>query len=190
MAINIRGTRTIKLSLSKAFFLALYYGFARHLPASDKPYGSQLGRAARYVCCKRIFDRCGKEVDVEHGVEFATGDGIEIGDHSTIGVNSRIGVVKIGSDVLVGPEVTMITKNHLYSDLTRPMWTQGATDPKPVIVEDDVWIGVRAIILPGRRIGRGAIVGAGAVVVKDVPPYAIVGGNPARVLNYRKPPDA
>lgn len=59
-------------------------------------------------------------------------------------------------------------------------WSKG-----PIIVEDDVWIGTRVIILSGIRIGQGAIIGAGSVVTKDVPPYAIVGGDPARVIKYR-----
>jgi len=62
----------------------------------------------------------------------------------------------------------------------REAWSKG-----PTVVEDDVWIGARATILSGVRIGRGAIVGAGSVVAKDVPPYAIVVGNPARVIRYR-----
>ena len=185
MTINLRGRRTIKLGWSKMFFLLLYYGFARHLPCSFKPYGGKLGKKLRYVCCKRIFDKCGKDVNVEHGADFGTGHGIEIGDNSGIGVNSLIGVVKIGKDVMMGPEVMIITKNHLYSDLTKPMRLQESETPCPVIIEDDVWIGARAIILPGRRIGKGAIVGAGAVVTKDVPAYAIVGGNPAVILKYR-----
>jgi len=59
-------------------------------------------------------------------------------------------------------------------------WSKG-----PIIVEDDVWIGTRAMILSGVRIGQGAIIAAGAVVTKDVPPYSIVGGNPAKIIKYR-----
>ena len=185
ITIELRGTRTIRISLSRAFFLTLYYGFARYLPSYDKPYGGKLSKKIRYACCKRIFDKCGKGVHVDRGVDFATGAGIEIGDHSTFGANSRIGVVKIGNGVFMGPEVMIITKDHVYSDLTIPIWMQGATPPEPVIIEDDVWVGARVIILPGRRIGRGSVIGAGAVITKDVPPYAVVGGNPARVLKYR-----
>jgi maltose O-acetyltransferase len=185
VTIELKGTRTIKIGLSKAFFLALYYGLARYLPASDKPYGGALGRKMRYFCCKHIFDKCGQDLNIEHGVEFATGQGVEIGDDSTLGVKSLIGVVKIGRDVFTGPEVMMLTKNHVYSDLTRPIRLQGVTPPEPIIIEDDVWIGARAIILPGRRIGKGAIVAAGSVVTKDVPSYAIVGGNPAAIMKYR-----
>jgi maltose O-acetyltransferase len=119
----------------------------------------------------------------EHGAEFAAD--IEIGDHSGLGIDSRIGVTKIGKDVMMGPNVMIISQNHAFSDLTRSMNVQGEEKSMPVIIEDDVWIGARAIILPSRRIGKGAIIGAGSVVTKDVPAYAIVGGNPARILRYR-----
>lgn len=86
----------------------------------------------------------------------------------------------------MGAECIVYTKNHAFSNLDTPMMYQGYLETKPVYIEDDVWIGGRVIILPGRRIGKGAIVGAGSVVTKDVPDYAIVGGNPAKVLKYRK----
>ncbi|MDQ7799461.1 MAG: DapH/DapD/GlmU-related protein [Candidatus Edwardsbacteria bacterium] len=66
------------------------------------------------------------------------------------------------------------------------MLEQGIRFYPQTVIEDDVWIGAQAIILPGVRIGRGAIVAAGAVVTKDVEPYAIVGGNPARLIKRRK----
>jgi len=173
-------------TLSKFFFLILYYGFARYLPVSYKPYGGKLGKKVRYFCCKHIFDKCGRDVNIEHGVDFEGGRGLEIGDYSGLGINSWIvGGAKIGKDVMMGPEVMIISTNHKYSDLTKPMRLQGGEPPKPVIIEDDVWIGARVIILPGRRIGRGAVIGAGSVVTKNVPAYAFVGGNPAKILKYR-----
>ena len=175
-----------KLVWSKKFYLFLYYGFAIHLPCSSNPYVGELSRKIRYFCCKRIFDKCGKDVNIEHGANFGAGRGVEIGDYSGIGVNSIVGAVNIGKDVMMAPEVVIITKNHRFSDLTKPMRLQGSIPHQPVIIEDDVWIGFRAIILPGRHIGKGAIVGAGAVVTKNVPPYAVVGGNPAKVLKYRE----
>lgn len=85
----------------------------------------------------------------------------------------------------MGPDVVIISHNHIFSDLTKPMTLQGLEKPRRVIIEDDVWIGARVIILPGRKIGKSAIIGAGSVVTKDVPEYAIVGGNPSRILKYR-----
>jgi maltose O-acetyltransferase len=65
------------------------------------------------------------------------------------------------------------------------MRLQGYKDSQPVVIEDDVWLGARVIILPGIRVGHGAVIGAGAIVTKDVPPFAICVGNPARVIRYR-----
>lgn len=112
---------------------------------------------------------------------------MEIGDRSGVGINARInGKVIIGKDVMMGPECTIYTQNHLFDRLDIPMNKQGVSVEKPVIIGDDVWIGGRVTILPGVHIGNGAIIGAGAVVTKDVPDYAIVGGNPAKILKYRK----
>ena len=77
-------------------------------------------------------------------------------------------------------------RNHAFDRTDIPMNQQGFTPEKPIVIEDDVWIGARVIILPGVHIGTGAVVGAGAVVTKDVPDYAVVGGNPARILKMRK----
>jgi acetyltransferase-like isoleucine patch superfamily enzyme len=70
------------------------------------------------------------------------------------------------------------------------MNTQGFLPDLPVVIEDDVWVGANVTILPGRRIGQGSIVGAGSVVTRDVPAYAIVGGNPAVVVGSRRPVQA
>jgi acetyltransferase-like isoleucine patch superfamily enzyme len=75
--------------------------------------------------------------------------------------------------------------DHLYNIPGKTMWDSGRGDTMKITVEDDVWIGHGAIILSPARIGRGSIVAAGAVVTQDVPPYAIVGGNPARFLKWR-----
>ena len=82
---------------------------------------------------------------------------------------------------MMAPEVIISTQNHKY---TRE--TFEGFEKKPVIIEDNVWIGYRAIILAGVCVGHNAIIGAGAVVTKDVPPYAIVGGVPARILKMRE----
>lgn len=87
------------------------------------------------------------------------------------------GGITIGDDVFVGPKVNLITINHDPNPDNR-----SATYGSPIIIEDKVWIGINATILPGVKIGRGAIVGAGSVVTKDVPAMTIVAGNPARII--------
>lgn len=164
--------------------LVLYYFIARHLPCSDVPYSFGSKYFRRFVC-KRIFSHMGKNVNIEHGVFFASGKDIEIGDNSGLGLNCRVtGPLKIGNDVMIAPDVMIFTQNHETTDLNIPMRLQ--TAPKrPVEIEDDVWIGARAIILPGVKIHKGAIVGAGAVVTRDVAEYTVVCGNPAKIKKFR-----
>lgn len=121
----------------------------------------------------------------------ALGEGCSIGANSGIGQYSFIGCgagVEIGQNVIMGQYVSFHTENHLYADLDRPIIAQGVRRA-PVVIEDDVWVGVKATFLSGARVGRGAIVAAGAVVRGDVPPYSIVGGVPAKVIGWRKPKD-
>ncbi|MBK7643651.1 MAG: acyltransferase [Planctomycetes bacterium] len=120
-----------------------------------------------------------------YGVDL--GEGLCIGAGSAIGAGSWIGAsgfVEIGRDVLLGPQVVIIPENHVFEDTSRTIKEQGV-QRAGVTIEDDCWIGTRATILSGVRIGRGSIVAAGAVVRHDVPPGAIVGGVPARVLRMR-----
>ncbi|MEP7183245.1 MAG: acyltransferase [Betaproteobacteria bacterium] len=95
------------------------------------------------------------------------------------------GIVTMGSDVRVGSHASILGFNHNHDDLTRPMHTQGQSS-KGIVIGDDVWIGTGAIIVDGVMVGSHSIVGAGAVVTKDVHEWAIVGGNPARVLRDRR----
>ena len=85
----------------------------------------------------------------------------------------------------MAPGVNIVTQNHEIADITIPMRLQTA-EKKKVTICDDVWIGVNALILPGITVGRGSVVAGGAVVTKDVPPYTIVGGNPAKIIRSRK----
>lgn len=166
--------------------LMLYYVIARHLPGSDRPY-SLGSRQIRALLCRRIFGKAGKGINIEHGAFFGSGGGIEIGDFSGLGLNCRVsGPLTIGHNVMMGPDVMIYTQNHNFSDTSIPMIKQGNTEKKKVTIGNDVWIAARVIILPGVTVGDGAVIGAGAVVTKDVPPYAIVAGNPAKVIKYRK----
>ena len=87
---------------------------------------------------------------------------------------------------MIGPEVIIYTQNHSFDRIDIPMCEQGFQEECKVEIGNDVWIGARVIILPGVKIGNGCVIGAGAVVTKDVPDYCVVGGNPAKILKVRK----
>jgi maltose O-acetyltransferase len=169
----------------RAFWLALYYGPVTRLPNYNMPCGDMFRRLRAWVCSK--FISVGGWTNVESHVFFADGRNVSIGAGSSIGPWSRIYGARIGEKVLIAPHVTIFKDNHLYDDLDRPIGDQGYSDPQLPLIDDWSWIGEGAIVLPGRTVGRGAIVAAGAVVTRDIPPYAIAGGNPARVLGSRIP---
>ena len=155
---------------------------AKHLPVSGR---SRFAQKLRGFCGKLLLAKCGKKVNIEKNAEFAYA--VELGDYSGLGINCRIsGKALIGNHVMMGPNVSIFTKNHAFDRTDIPMDSQGMSNEKPVIIEDDVWIGANVIILPGVTVSRGAVIGAGAVVTKNIPEYAVVGGNPARVLKLRK----
>jgi len=172
--------------MKRLFFCVLYYAVGIWLPV-HYVWGGALSRKIRYSICRHLFGSCGKNVNVESGARFHSGRNIFIGDNSDIGENAKInGKVIIGKNVMMGPDVIIYTRNHNFSRIDIPMNNQGFQAEEPVYISDDVWIGGRVIILPGVRIGRGSIIGAGAVVAKDVPEWAIVVGNPAKIIRYRK----
>jgi len=94
------------------------------------------------------------------------------------------GGVEIGNDVLIATSCVIISANHNFSRLDIPINSQGLTC-RGIRIEDDVWLGARVTVLDGVKIGRGAVIGAGAVVTHDIPPEAIAVGVPARVIGTR-----
>ena len=172
--------RTVK-TLATLF----YYSIAKRLPQPPFP-GGALGRWLRARTCRLIFRKCGKGVVVRQHAFFGSGCDIEIGEFSEIGLNAYLNRdVKIGKNVLMGQNVTILTTNHEFENPSIPIQEQGVRERKTVRVCDDVWIGANSIILPGITIGSGAVIGAGSVVTKDIPPFVIVAGNPARVIRRR-----
>ncbi|HPQ27813.1 MAG TPA: acyltransferase [Desulfobacteraceae bacterium] len=128
----------------------------------------------------------GRNVNIEPRVNFIRMSQTSIGDNSGIGYGSFVGLTTIGKDVMMADEVMIISGNHHFDRTDIPMRLQGGEDQR-VVIEDDVWIGARVIILPGRRIGKGSILGAGSVITCDVEPYSVMGGNPARLIRRRSP---
>lgn len=114
-------------------------------------------------------------------INNAVGDVI-IGDHTRIGLhNTIIGPVTIGSHVNLAQGITITALNHNFDDSEKRIDQQGIST-KEVVLEDDIWVGANAVILPGVTIGKHAVVAAGAIVTKDVPPHSLVAGVPAKVI--------
>ncbi len=163
-------------------FRQLYYCLGIHLPSSVR---SETSRKLRAWMARGFLKRCGRNVNIEHGAVFDSD--LMIGDNSGVGVHCNLGGnVTIGNDVMMGPECVFLPHNHKFDRLDIPMCQQGFSEGKPIRVGNDVWLGTRVIVMPGVTIGDHSIVGAGAVVTRDVPAWAIVGGVPARVLKMRK----
>jgi galactoside O-acetyltransferase len=141
-------------------------------------YGPQNISIGNDFCCERLCTLA------------ACDDGvIEIGNRVAFNTNVYLnacigGRIVLGNDVLVGPGVIMRTSDHVIINRDKPIRTQGHVSGE-IIIGDDVWVGANATIVGGVRIGRGAMVGAGAVVTRDVVPFAIVGGVPARLIKMR-----
>lgn len=134
--------------------------------------------------------RLGSSANISPDALFSNPERIEIGDRVRIGSRCHIwagprdGRVVIGDDVLFGPEVMLTAASYNYN-AGSPV-TEQAMAEADIIIGNDVWLATRAIVLPGARIGDGAIVAAGAVVKGEVPPMAIVAGAPARIVSERR----
>ncbi len=130
----------------------------------------------------------GKDTHLLYGVLIMTyGGNIEIGERCSINPYSILyghGNLKIGNDVLIAAHTIIIPANHVFDNVEKPINIQGIS-AKGITIEDNVWIGAGCKILDGVTIGKGAIIAAGAVVNKNVPPYTIVGGVPAKELKKR-----
>lgn len=114
-------------------------------------------------------------------INNAVGD-VTIGNHTRVGLhNTIIGPVKIGNHVNLAQGITVTALNHNFGDTRKRIDEQGVSTNN-VIIEDDVWIGANAVILPGVKIGTHCVVAAGAVITKDVPPHSLVAGVPAKII--------
>lgn len=140
---------------------------------------------------KYLFKSVGKNVKFQYKDIFTfrnivLGKDVYIGPHATfLAAEAQI---SIGDKVLFGPNVTIITGNHpidLRGKFIYDIVEKMPGEDMPVIISDDVWVGAGATILKGVNIGRGAVIAAGAVVNINIPPYAIAGGIPARIIKYR-----
>lgn len=157
----------------------LFYTFCRVL------------RRLRMLILRPLFGSYGSGFSFDSD-GFYSYKNIHVGNNVSLGLRpilmAELSEIRIGNHVMFGPEVVVIGGGHNSTVIGRPMATvheKTGNEDLGVVIEDDVWVGTRAIILRGVCVGRGSIVGAGALVTKSVPPYSIVGGNPATVIKFR-----
>jgi acetyltransferase-like isoleucine patch superfamily enzyme len=147
----------------------------------------------------RICPRQGKitiGADTQIALGTALQGNVQIGEHSSVQAYTSLiaygkpddptGKITIGNGVRIAPYVFIISANHRFENPEIPIYQQGMAFA-PVTIEDDVWIGARVVVVAGVTIGKGSIIGAGAVVTRDIPPYSIAAGVPARVIRSRLP---
>lgn len=174
----------------KKFWLIVYYGFARHLPKSNRPVLGKFAKWLRGKCAQHLFAECKcEDINVEQGAYFGNGKNFHALGNTTLGkdfvCHNRI--VTIHGHLMMADDVLFQGGGHKFDNPDVIIGSEGNLPDSPLEIGEDVWIGARVIVLPGcKKIGAHSIIGAGAVVTHDVPEYAIVGGNPAKIIRMRK----
>jgi acetyltransferase-like isoleucine patch superfamily enzyme len=171
--------------------------FSRIKPGSEKWYRIQdklsikpmmgIHAKKRVLFYRTTLPRCGEGLLIDPNVSIRFPQNLEIGNNvycnRGVFITART-KIKIGDDVLIGPYVVINSGNHIYSDPNQTIRSQNHR-VAPIIIEDDVWIGAHATILAGVTLGTGSVVAAGAVVTKNVAPYTVVAGIPAKMIKRR-----
>lgn len=172
--------------MKRKFWLLFYYVIAKNLPDSYLPVVGRMSNQIRLFVCRRLFNKMGKVSTIQKSIQIGTGAQLEIGDYSGIGKNALIPEnTIIGNYVMIARNLTIIANNHSFERIDIPMSLQMSGSHEQTVIEDDVWIGENVIILPGKRIRKGCIIGAGSVLTKDTGAYEIWAGNPAKLIKKR-----
>lgn len=171
-----------KRTISKILCYLIYRLVAKHLPGTSGVLG-RFSYGFRQAVCRPLLKEAAGVFYIAPGADFGNGSCLVMKDHANLGKDCSItgkGVVTIGRHVEMGHRCMIITQNHRYLE-------EGydGFDIKDVLIDDHALLGHRAIVLPGVSIGKHAIIGAGAVVTKDIPDYAVAVGVPAKVIKYR-----
>lgn len=173
--------------LLKEGYWFLYYAFAYHLPGHKVPFLGKFSSHLRSYLLRKVFPDSHHFINVGRHAYFGH-NRVKVGQRSGFGdyFHLQNASLTMGDYVMTGAHVTILGGGHRYEKKDVPIGRQGNFPKTHLVIGDDVWIGNHAIILPHVvRIGNGAVIGAGAVVTKDVPDYAVVAGNPARIVKYR-----
>ena len=138
------------------------------------------------TACLRGIIKVGSNTKIQRSVYVGNGNHIEIGNNCLINEAVRLDNVHIGNNVMIARESIVLGKMHESANPDIPMTSQGVKDVQKTHIEDDVWLGLRVVIMPGVRIRTGCIIAAGGVVTKDTEAYGIYGGVPAKLIKKRK----
>jgi maltose O-acetyltransferase len=150
-----------------------------------------LGVWVRARLLRYFLLKLGTNTVVQQGLRMTNPEKISIGSNCNFGQGAFLtggGGIRIGDWVGLGPDAKIWSVNHRFDNPDVP-WMCQDWERNEVVIEDDVWLGANVFVMPGVRIGKGAIVSAGSIVSKSVPPFAIVVGNPGRVVGWRKRPE-
>ena len=145
--------------------------------------GSVIYRSVRKdIVPFNIFVLGSKSVIEDYSVINNAVGNLVIGSNTRVGIgNTIIGPVTISDNVNIGQNVTISGLNHNYEDPSKTISEQGVST-MPIKIENDVWIGANSVVLPGVQIGNHSVIGAGSIITKDIPPYSVAVGNPARIV--------
>jgi acetyltransferase-like isoleucine patch superfamily enzyme len=149
-----------------------------HILDLTRYFPGKMGDSLRYLGYSFLMRKLGKNTEIKDGVVILMPEKISIGNNS--GINQQVylngfGGIDIGNYVRIAPQAALISANHNFRSLNLPISLQEEVGKK-IVIEDDVWIGYGAVILKGVRVGKGSVIGANAVVSKDIPKYSIVIG--------------
>lgn len=172
----------------------LVYSFKADRIGPDIPFTHSLlfFKLTKTKFCKQKFKSFGHGADIRPFAFVSGCSNISIGDRTVIRPNSfiyahsssseTVGGIIIEEDVLIGNGVHIYSSNHIFLDINKPINEQGHKNYQSIKIERGCWIGSNSIILPGVQIGKNSVVGAGSVVTKNVEPFTLVAGNPAKVI--------
>lgn len=167
----------------KQFFIFIYYAFAYNLPSSFFPFGRFFNNFR--IFCLRQFSQIGVNSKIQNKVYLGNGENVIIGNNCQINEKVKLDNVTIGNFVMIAPGTVILGKMHESQRIDIPMVLQGEKKGEKTFIEEDVWIGTNAIIMPGLKIRKGCIIAAGAVLTKDTIEYGVYAGIPAKLIKSR-----